>query len=112
VALPGCGGSEEDDAREAVKAYVGAIADGDEKTACDSLTEESKKRFGKARTTCPEAFANFGGFLKREQKDRLKQIDPEVRVRGNSATAKVDAPPFEGELRLRKEAGEWKVATQ
>jgi hypothetical protein len=112
LAVSGCGASEEDEARDAVKAYITAIADGDAKKACDSLTEDSKKRFGKARTKCEDAFENFGGSLSREQKDRLKSVDPEVKVQGNSATTTVDAPPFEGEIRLEKAGDEWKVATR
>jgi hypothetical protein len=112
TALPACGGSEEDDARDAVKIYVTAVADGDEKRACASLSEDSKRRFDKARTKCEDTFKNFGAFLSRAQKDKLKGIDPKVKVNGNTATANVAAQPFEGELRLKKEGGDWKVATQ
>jgi hypothetical protein len=50
--------SEEDDGREVVKQYAAAIADGDEGTACVTLTKESRKQFKRSTTTCVNACAD------------------------------------------------------
>jgi hypothetical protein len=113
VCAPGCGiggGSDEDDARDVVKDYAAAIADGDENKVCDTLSEDSKRQFEAADSTCEEAFKNFGGALSDEQKDKLKGIDPDVDIDGDTASARVDEQPLEGEVRLKKEEGAWKVA--
>jgi hypothetical protein len=113
VALPGCGigdgDSDGDDARDVVKDYAAAIADGDEGKVCDVLSEDSRKQFEASDTTCEDAFKNFGGFLSDEQKDELKDIDPDVKIDGDTATAQVDEQPLEGEVRLKKEGGDWKI---
>ena len=113
VALPGCGtgdgDSDGDDARDVVKDYATAIADGDEGQVCDVLSEDSKKQFEASDTTCEDAVKNFGGFLSDEQKDELKDIDPDVKIDGDTATAQVDERPLEGEVRLKKEDGDWKI---
>jgi hypothetical protein len=113
AAASGCGGtSEEDAARDAVKDYANAIANGDEKAVCATLSSGSKKRFARSKTTCENAYKAFGKFLDRNQKDKLKRLSPEVKVDGNKATTKIDQPPLEGELRLEKQGGEWKISTQ
>jgi hypothetical protein len=113
VAGAGCGGtSEEDKARDVVKEYAEAIADGDERRVCATLTKDSKKRFERAKTTCEDAFKGFGKFLGGQQRDKLKELDPEVKVDGDRATTRIDEPPLEGEVRLKKENGVWRVSTQ
>jgi hypothetical protein len=116
AAAPGCGigdgDSDEDDAREAVKDYAAAIADGDEAKVCDTLSEDSRKQFETADTTCEKAFENFGGFLSDEQKDKLRDIDPDIKVDGDTATAQIEEQPLEGEVRLKKEEGDWRVTLQ
>jgi hypothetical protein len=113
AALPGCiGGSDEDDARDAVKDYTTAIADGDEKKICENLGRESKKQLEKGDRKCEDAYKNFGAYLNDDQKDKLRDIDPEVKVDGDTATTKVDEQPLEGEVRLKKEDGEWKISSR
>jgi hypothetical protein len=113
AAVPGCiGGSEEDDAGDAVKDYTEAIADGDEKKICETLSKDSRKQLEKGDRKCEDAYKNFGAFLNDEQKDKLKDIDPEVKVDGDTATTKVDEQPLEGEVRLKKEDGEWKISSR
>jgi hypothetical protein len=113
VAGTGCGGtSEEDEARNVVKEYADAIADGDERGVCATLSKESRKRFDRAKTTCEDAYKSFGKFLGGNQKDKLRALDPEVKVEGNKATTQIDQAPLAGELRLEKEGGEWKISTQ
>jgi ribosomal protein L35 len=109
----GCGGdSAEEDARNVVKEYATAIANGDERKACKTLSAASKERFKRTKTTCPEAYKNFGRFLKGKQKEQLRELDPQVKVDGEKATATVGEPPLEGDVRLTKENGEWRISTR
>jgi hypothetical protein len=110
--IRGGGSSDEDDARAVAKDYAAAIADGDEKKICDTLSADSKKQLERGDDTCEEAFKNFGGVLDDEQKEQLRDLDPDVEVDGDSATAQVDERPLEGEVRLKKEGGDWKVSLQ
>jgi hypothetical protein len=113
VAASGCGGtSEEDEARDVVKQYADAIADGDERKVCATLSKDSKKRFDRTKTTCEQAYEDFGKFLTGKQRGKLKGLDPQMEVDGDKATTKIDQPPLQGELRLNKEKGEWKISTQ
>jgi hypothetical protein len=113
VATPGCGGgSEEDEARDVVKEYIEAVADSDEEKVCDTLSENTRKQFDESKIKCEDAYKTFGRALTSEQKDKLNDLDPEVKVDGTEATTKVDEPPFEGTLRLKKEGDEWKVRSQ
>jgi hypothetical protein len=113
LAASGCGGtSEEDDAREVVKQYAAAIADGDEAKVCAALSKESREQFERSKTSCEDAYKSFGRFLGRKQKDQLRDVDPEVKVDGDSATTKIRQRPLEGALRLKKEGGEWKIVTR
>jgi hypothetical protein len=109
----GCGGtSEEEQARDVVKEYAAAIADGNERKVCAALSKESKRRFDRAKTTCEDAYEGFGEFLGASQKDKLKRLDPQVSIQGNEASTSIDQPPLEGKLRLKKEGGEWKISTR
>jgi hypothetical protein len=113
AAVPGCGpfGSDEDDVKDVVKDYAEGVADGDGKKVCDTLAEESRKQFEQAGTKCEDAFKSFGAFLNDEQKDKLKDVDPDVEVDGDNATAKVDELGSTGsnEVKLKKEDGDWKI---
>ena len=113
VALPGCGpfGSDEDDVKDVVKDYAAGLADGDGKKVCDTLAEDSKKQFEEAGTKCEDTFKSFGAFLNEEQKDKLKDVDPDVEIDGDNATAKVDELQGTGstEVKLKKEDGDWKI---
>jgi hypothetical protein len=111
VAAPGCGGSDEDDVKEVVQDYTEGVADGDGGKVCNTLSDESKDRFQQAGAKCEDVFKSFGAFLNDEQKDKLKDIDPDVEVDGDNATAKVDELEGTGstEVKLKKEDGDWKI---
>jgi hypothetical protein len=116
VAVPGCGpfGSDEDDVEQVIKDYSEGIADGDGKKACDTLSEDSKKRFEEAGAKCEDTFESFGAFLNEDQKNELKDVDPDVEIDGDEATAKVQALEGTGsdEVKLKKEDGDWKIDFQ
>jgi len=113
VALPGCmGNSDEDDAKEVVKDYAEAIANGDGKKVCDTLSEDAKRTFERRDRKCEDTFKSVGGFLTDEQKDKLKDIDPNVEVDGDNATATVEEledAAGSTEVKLKKEDGDWKI---
>jgi hypothetical protein len=113
AALSGCGpfGSDEDDVKDVVRDYTEGVAEGDGKKVCDTLAEDSRKQFEQAGTKCEDAFKSFGAFLNDEQKDKLKDIDPDVEIDGDNATAKVDELGSTGsnEVKLKKEDGDWKI---
>jgi hypothetical protein len=108
---PGCGGSDEDDVKDVIKDYASGVAEGDGKKVCGTLSEDSKKQFDQAGSKCEDAFKSFGGFLTDEQKDKLKDIDPDVEIDGDNATANVDELQGTGstEVKLKKEDGDWKI---
>jgi hypothetical protein len=113
VAATGCGGSsDEDAARDAVKEYAEAIADRDGRRACESLARAARAQFERSKVGCEAAYRAFGRALDRRQREMLEEIDPDMNVDGNEASTRVDEPPLEGELRLRKEGGDWKVVTR
>jgi hypothetical protein len=113
VAGSACGGtSEEDKARDVVEEYAAAIADGDERRVCATLSKESKARFKRTKSTCVDAYKDFGKFLREEQKDKLRDLDPRIQIDGERATTKIEQPPLQGDLRLNRENGEWKISTQ
>jgi Putative lumazine-binding len=113
VAVGGCGpfGSDEDDVKDVVQDYTEGVAEGDGGKVCDTLAEDSRKQFEQAGTKCEDAFKSFGAFLNEDQKDKLKDVDPEVDVEGDNATAKVDELEGTGstEVKLKKEDGDWKI---
>ena len=55
---------------------------------------------------------NFGAFLSGQQKEELKNIDPKMEIDGDNATTRVEERPLEGEVRLKKEGGEWRISTR
>jgi hypothetical protein len=111
--VPGCGpfGSDEDDVKDVVKDYMEGVAEGDGKKVCDTLAEDSRKQFEQAGTKCEDTFKSFGAFLNDEQKEQLKDDDPEVEIDGDNATADVDALGNTGstKVKLKKEDGDWKI---
>jgi hypothetical protein len=111
LALSACGeSSDADSAREAVKDYAAAVADGDERRACAMLARAARQQFERSKSSCEAAYRGFGRALNKRQREELREIEPEVTVNGDRATTRIDAAPFEGKLRLRKENGEWKVS--
>ena len=116
LALAGCGpfGSEEDEVKDVVRDYAAGIADGDGGKVCDTIAEDSKEQFEQAGTKCEDAFKSFGAFLTPDQKDDFKNIDPDVSIDGDEATAEVDelGPTGQTEFRLKKDDGDWRITFQ
>jgi hypothetical protein len=124
----GCGGgggdgkSEKEKAEEAVSAYYKAFGSGDSDTACSYLAKETAAALEKAGggRDCPEV---LDAALKRPDYARIaKQLADvkvtSVRVTGKTATATTEVPgvgagndPVSTTVPLRKEGGQWKIAS-
>ena len=124
----GCGGggdgkSDKQKVTDAVTAYYKAFGSGDAESACSYLAEETAKELEKAAggQDCPKVLEQA---LKRPDYARIaKQLGQvkvtSVRVTGKTATATTEVPgvggsggdPVSTTVPLRKEAGEWKIAS-
>jgi hypothetical protein len=108
--LAGCGGSEESAVRATVKAYGQAFTDGDAAKACALLTRDARRVIEAAGDGSCVAVLQPG--LSAEDmagRRAFGQITVEsVHVDGDTATVK--AKDRDGTIRLRKEAGRWRIA--
>ena len=114
LTLAACGTSAEDDVRDALRAYLTAVAAGDARAACKRLTENGKLgvfEFRKIHAgpdhpdeACAEIAAEAklpGGGAARLRAAAVG----EVTVDGDSAGAVVDGVP----VTLRRLEGEWLI---
>jgi ketosteroid isomerase-like protein len=123
----GCGGggggrSDKQLIEETVTSYYEAFSSGDTDTACSYLAKETTEELEKAAggQDCPKVLA---AALKRPDYARIRSQLSEVkvtsaRVTGKTATATTEVPgadsgsdPVSTTVPLRKEAGEWKIAS-
>ena len=106
-----CGGSDEDDAKDVVKDFMNGLADEDGQKVCDQLSQSAKEPIERSGADCGEQFEGLAREATQENKDQLKDIDPDVSVDGDEATAKVPniGGPGESEIKLKKEDGDWKI---
>ncbi len=116
-AAGGDGGSDRQQARAAVEALYGALADSDAAAACEQLGEAAQKQLeagglGSKGKSCEESFQ---GFLDAAEKQgglnlTLKAKVRRVEVNGDRAVAKVSfGKGRNGDVPLLKEDGEWKL---
>jgi hypothetical protein len=112
-------GSERDEVLGAFHGFLGAIAEGDEETACSHLaarvTESLSQLAAKAKKplSCPQLLEVFLS----PQADQIAQGQAEgkitkVRVKGDTAFVVFHAPGARlYELTLAREGGEWKATS-
>jgi len=105
------GGGDEGDAEDTVKEFAGALADKDGKKACDQLAQDAKDQFEQAGQKCEDLLQLAFASISEEERNELRDIDPDVSVDGDNATAKVPNIGEEGEaeIKLKKEDGDWKI---
>jgi hypothetical protein len=101
-------------AEQTLRDYIDGVVEGDGAKVCDQFTDEVRERLEQSgEQGCAELFDGLLGIISEEQKDELRDIDPEVEVNGDRATATV--PSIEGggqeTVNLIKEGDEWKIAT-
>jgi hypothetical protein len=91
--------------------YFEAVADGDGDTACGLLTEDAQSEILEevGGGDCEEAVEQAEEELNDDQKDELRDIEPEeVDVDGDRATISVEGA--DGEVELEREDGEWRIS--
>ncbi len=116
--LSGCGASDSDRIKDAVRSYIQAVLDDDGKTACSLLTTEAARTFvDKVRTQtktsdCAAAFKQEAATLKDDEKAIYRSaVLAGVSVNGDSATVTVKFTGINKDIRLKKQSGDWKIDT-
>jgi hypothetical protein len=100
----------------AIVDYSEALADGDGDAACDFLTDDAREEIEEeAGGDCEAALSSLEDQLTDEQKDDLRDIEPEdVEVDGDRATATVTevVEGDEEQIELVREDGDWKISPE
>jgi hypothetical protein len=105
------GGGDAEAAEQTVRDYIDGIVSGDGGKVCDQFTSAGREELDEIGG-CEELFDGLLTALSDEQKDEIRQADPEVEVNGDRATATVPSIEGDGEetINLSKEGGEWKIS--
>ena len=119
AALAGCGGGDEkDEVRATVQAYLDSFVKGDAARTCALMTEKTREEFVKgARAMVPTRDCATATIAVRAAAGRkaiaaLRDAKiSDVKVNGNSASAKLKASSGESIATLTKQGGEWKVSS-
>ena len=106
----GCGGSDEDDVKDAVKDVATAAKDKDAKKFCALVSKKALKEVeDESGKKCEQAFNKPTlDALAKEAPDPEKIKFDKVTVKKDSATVKINGE--ESDTKLIKEDGDWKVA--
>lgn len=118
VTLGGCGSSDEDEAADAVRAYFGAIAEGEYDEACSQLAASARRDVADYAATqlpevgsldCEEVMGQIFSLIDEDQIAALEDVEvTEVTIDGDSAIAEVEGATEDA--RLRRVDGEWKFS--
>ena len=120
LAIAGCGGGNDDAAhvRKAVQAYVDAFVRGDDARTCSLMTARTREQFVRgvrplAHTDdCATATRAVRAAAGAKAVDALRNARiSDVKVDGDSASARLTASSGQSIATLRKEGGEWKVSS-
>ena len=106
--VAGCGGSDEDDVKDAVKGVASAAKDKDAEKFCNLVSESALKQVkDSSGKECKDAFDKQTlDALAKDAPDPDSIKFDKVTVDGEKATVKVKGE--EGETKLVKEDGDWK----
>ena len=117
----GCGddgGSDIEQAQDAVRDYVIGIAEGDGDRACGRMSGEGQERFA-ARVaeeapqsgidSCEDAVEHLSGMLADEDLAPLRDPQVDVTLNRDKATASVEDGP--SDITVIKVGGEWLIET-
>jgi hypothetical protein len=117
LALAGCGGSESDDARSAVRSYLDAFVKGDGAKACSLMTAATRRQFvarTKALTKtadCALAIEAIRTQAGDQSMAALKKLElTDVKVTGNTARVTLKSGGSSSTAELAKEGGGWKIS--
>ncbi len=118
MTLLGCGGNDESAAEMTVKDYLGSLADGNGKAACDKLTGDAKRQAVDyvasnvpelAATSCTEALGGLSDQLGGDELGTLRDADVESStVTGDTATVRMKGASSTADL--RKVDGTWYIS--
>jgi hypothetical protein len=118
--VAGCGGGTDETGpvRSAVRAYLDAFVKGDDAKTCSLMTASTRREFVKgarplARTDdCAKATAAVRAAAGPKAVAAMRDARiSDVRVDGQSATAKLTASSGQSIATLRREGGEWRVSS-
>jgi hypothetical protein len=102
----GTRGPDRSGAREAVGAWLGAIADGDARRACAQMTASARRQLG---ADCVVALGRLAGALDADGRDRLRAATvSRLHTEGGLTIATLEA--FGTDVGLRRVAGRWVIA--
>lgn len=96
----------------AIDEFAEAVADGDGDAACERLTEDAQEEIAQGQD-CEDVIEFVSGALDDEDKDELRDIEPEdVEVDGDTATATIPevVEGGEDEIELVREDGDWLIS--
>lgn len=109
--LTACGESEQEQAREAVQAYVDAQNDDDYEAICDLYSDAFKAQLGITAEACP-------AFVEEQSSGAATTFElVGVNIKGDAAFADIDATSEDGDgagpsrlsVTLAREDGEWVI---
>ena len=106
-----CGESDEDKVKTTVKDFFGALADRDGRKACDLLVKAAST--GAAGANCARSVTQIATqAVPENRREAARKIEVrKVEIRGDNATASAKGPRGERTLALKKEDGEWRLAS-
>jgi Domain of unknown function (DUF4878) len=116
--LAGCGQSDTDKIKDAVRNYIQAVLDDNGKAACDLLTGDAAKQFvdkvkAQVKTAdCATAFKTEAGTLTDEEKAVYRSaVLKGVTINGDKAITTVQFTGVSKDISLEKANGDWKIST-
>jgi hypothetical protein len=118
IALAGCGGgsSPADDAKSTLKSYLDAFVNGDGAKACGLMSKGTRDQFVSRvkvltkTTDCTKAITTIRAAAGAPAIDALKKTKiSDVKVDGDTATAKLASGSGSTTTVLKKEGGDWKI---
>ena len=113
AALPACGGSDEDQIRDAVGRLGKAFADSNGEAACDLMTGAAKRELvatvaSLAGGGCEGTVRTAASLLDDAERRRMRDAKvTSVTITGDTAVAATNADGSDGPAELRKVDGHW-----
>jgi ketosteroid isomerase-like protein len=119
LAVAGCGGqSEEEKARAALQDYVKAFVNGDGKRACELMTDDTRTvfvdRVAPITKTgdCARSAKTLRTMAGDATADALRGTKiSDLQIKGDNATATLEARGSRTHTRLEKHHGQWQIAS-
>jgi Domain of unknown function (DUF4878) len=118
ILLAGCGQSDSDKIKDAVRNYIQAVLDDNGKAACDLLTGDAAKQFvdkvkAQVKTAdCATAFKTEAGTLTEDEKAVYRSaVLKGVTINGDKAITTVQFTGVSKDISLQKVNGDWKIST-